>query len=76
MVEQDQGAAFAEQMSALANSWKVRFGRETLPFIHTLPNKDMAPKIRTPKAIKGKSSAIPVEGWGNWDGVLDAVLTF
>jgi hypothetical protein len=60
-------------MSALANSWKVRFERETLPFIHTLPNKDMAPKIRNPKAIKGKSSAIPIDGWDDVEGILEAI---
>jgi hypothetical protein len=73
MVEHDQGAFFGEQLSALANSWKARFGKKSLPFLYTLPNKALAPKIAKPKAIEGKSSPIPISDWDNLDGLLDAI---
>lgn len=73
MVEHDQGAFFGEQLSALANSWKARFGKKSLPFLYTLPNKALAPKIAKPKAIEGKSSPLPISDWDNLDGLLDAI---
>jgi hypothetical protein len=75
MVEEDQGARFGEQMSALANSWKGRFEGKIPHFLYTLPNKALAPKIAKPKGIEGKSSPIPISDWDNLDGVLDAIST-
>jgi hypothetical protein len=47
---------FGVQLSALANSWKKRFGSGDIPFFYTLPH-DVCP----PKYIEGKSTAILLE---------------
>ena len=73
MIEDDQGADFDEQLSALANSWRRRFEGDVPHFLYTLPNKALASKIAKPKGIEGKSFAIPISGWDQFDGVLEAI---
>ena len=63
MVAEDGGALFGEQMSALANCMKKRFGGEDTPFYYTLPATSLAPKITKPAAIKGRSSALEITDW-------------
>jgi hypothetical protein len=67
----DQGAAFGPEMSALANGLKAKLGvgsgatkgGENVPFIYTIPNKALAPKIMQPAGICGQSTAIEIENW-------------
>ncbi len=63
MVAEDGGALFGEQMSALANCMKKRFGGEDTPFHYTIPAASLAPKITKPSAIKGRSSALEITDW-------------
>ncbi len=55
MVEANQGALFGEQMAALANCWKEKFGGEDPPFIYTIPAEALAPKITKRTGIKCQS---------------------
>jgi hypothetical protein len=65
MVSADQGANFGPELTALANSWKKRFGSEETPFYYTIPNKSLAPKITSPTTINGKQSSIELSDWTN-----------
>ena len=58
MVEADQGAAFGEQMAALANGWKDQFACPDPVFFYTIPNATLAPKITKPQGIQGRSIAM------------------
>lgn len=62
-VQDDQGANFGEQMSALANGWQQGFDSEGAMFFYTLPSKKLAPKITRPTEIKGASVGVEVEAW-------------
>ncbi len=85
-VTPDQGRHFGEQMSALANGWKKRFGCEDPFFVYTLPGMEIAPKITPAAAISGKSKAIPMTAWTKADkkaaaenadiarGLIDAIM--
>lgn len=72
MVADDQGALYGEQLAALATSWKERFGGEPA-FFHTIPSKELAPKITTPSGISDKHTAIAVKAWDDFESVLQAV---
>jgi hypothetical protein len=84
MVE-DGGANFAPEIAVLANSFKTRFGLEPgnngswkkgdgdIPFIYTLPSKNLAPKISTP-SIKGKNTPIEISDWSEVGKVIDATV--
>ena len=74
MVAADQGEHFGEQMSALANSWKEKFGGEDPQFIYTLPGKALAPKLSAPKDIKGKSTAVEIQGWNELGNLAELVV--
>jgi len=63
MVEQDQGANYGSELSALANSWMERFGGEDPQFIYTIPAKALAAKITKPTQIKGGSTPIEINDW-------------
>jgi hypothetical protein len=65
VVEKDQGAAFGEQLSALANSWKDKFGCPDPCFLYTIPSSTLAPSITKPQAIKGRSAAVEIGSWTN-----------
>jgi len=67
----DQGANFASEMSALANSWKRGFG-DGAPFFYTMPDKDQAPKIAKPTGIKGKAVALEGGDWSEIEKRIDA----
>jgi hypothetical protein len=70
MVAEDQGALYGEQLSALVTSWKERFGGDPA-FFHTMPSKELAPKITAPQGIK--ATAIEIKDWADVAPVLDAV---
>ena len=70
MVAEDGGALFAEQMTAVANGMKKRFGGEDTPFYYTLPAKSLAPKITNPSGIKGRAEALEID-WQNGAAILD-----
>ncbi len=72
MVTDEQGANFGPEMAALANCFKTRFDSGDVPFIYTVPDKKLAPKISVP-AIKGESTAVTVDDWLNVSGVFDAL---
>lgn len=73
MVAEKDGALFGEQMTALANSWKSRFGDSEARFLYTIPSKKLAAKITNPEGIEGKSKAITIEDWADVSGVLEAL---
>jgi len=73
MVAGDQGALFAEQMSALANCMKKKFGGPDTPFFYTLPAKSLAPGITKPAAIKGKSTAIEIGTWNEAEFISSSI---
>ncbi len=73
MFEKDQGANYGEQLSALANSWKQRFGGQDLQFVYTIPSQALAQKVTAPDGIKGKSTPIAIENWSEIRGVIEAV---
>ncbi len=61
--EINQGANFAPEMSALANSWKQGFAHEDgddIPFFYTVPT---GPKVTKPAKIKGKAEVLPDGDW-------------
>jgi len=74
MFTKDQGANYGQQLSALANCWKDRFGGEDPYFIYTIPNKALAPKTTQPKKIKGKSAAIEIGDWSEITKVIEAAV--
>jgi len=78
MVADDQGANFGPEMSALANCFKTRFALgqdgEDIPFIYTVSSKTLAPKLTTPKGIKGQSTAVQLNDWLELSGVIKAVV--
>ena len=53
---------FANEMTALANSWKTRFGGDP-HFVYSIANKQLAPKITSPTKINGKNRAIETTEW-------------
>lgn len=73
MVAADQGQHFGEQLSALANGWKEKFGCEDPLFIYTLPDPSLVPKITPPKGIKGKSTAVEIHDWSRPGNLLDVI---
>ena len=72
MFKEDGGALYGEQLSALAACWRDRFGGEPT-FYHTIPSKELAPKITEPSGISGKHTAIPVKAWDDFESVLQAL---
>lgn len=66
-VAEDEGAAFGEQFSAMANSWKDAFsrGKEGIDqhFVYALPSKELAAKLSKPDGINGLSVAIEIKAW-------------
>jgi len=63
MAEEEQGAKFGSEMSALGNCLKTKFGSGDVPFIYTMPSSTLAPKITKPEAIKGRSVAVEINSW-------------
>jgi hypothetical protein len=72
MVEADQGANYGPELTALANSWKTRFGGDP-HFIYTIPGKALAAKITRPTQIKGASTPIEINDWQPADLVEEVV---
>lgn len=73
MVTGDGGEHFGEQMSALANCMKKRFGGGDVPFLYTMPSKSLAPKITKPEAIKGASEGVEIGAWDDGGKVLELI---
>lgn len=63
MVIADQGAHYGLELSALANSWKKRFGNEETSFYYTIPSEALSPKISHPELIKGKITGVKLNNW-------------
>ena len=72
MVKADQGENFGPEMSVLANGFIEDFGGKA-KFIHTLPDKSLAPKITAPATIKGENQAIEIKDWNDYTAILNAV---
>ena len=78
MFDADKGAHFGEQLTALANSWKVRFGCPDPQFFYTIPAKTLVPEITKPPGIKGASTALEIDHWlndGQIPGLCDTVVS-
>ncbi len=73
MVAGDQGAAFGEQLSTLANSWRRRIGGADARFIYTTPDRSLAPRITAATGIEGEVTAVVTDDWTKIDAVIDAV---
>jgi hypothetical protein len=73
MCEGDEAQHFSEQMTALANSMKIKFGGDDVPFVFTMPAKSLAPKITAPSGIKGKSKAIELGNWNDGASLLKGI---
>ena len=73
MVAEDGGALFGEQMSALANCMKKRFGGDDTPFYYTLPAKSLAPKITNPAGIKGRGEALEIADWQDGAAIVNGI---
>ena len=73
MVKDAQGANFGPEMTALARTFRAKFGDEDAPFIYTIPDKALAARITEPKKIEGKSVAVKIADWSDVGGVLEAV---
>ena len=65
MLQQDQGANFGPELSALANCWKDWFACPDPCFLYTTPGKKLAPKITQPTAIKGRSVGVEIDDWSD-----------
>jgi hypothetical protein len=65
MLQQDQGANFGPELSALANCWKDWFACPDPCFLYTTPGKKLAPKITQPTAIKGRSIGVEIDDWSD-----------
>jgi len=74
MVEDDQGANFGPEMSALANCFKSEFGDEDVNIVYTIPGKALAPKITVPKKIKGPSTAVEIGDWSETARAIEAAV--
>ncbi len=67
-VQDDAGANFGEQLSALANGWKTHFtGGQEPHFVYTLPTGELASRITRPAGIKGPNTAFPLKSWPEKD---------
>ena len=67
MCEADEGANYGAELSALANSWKGKFGGEDPHFFYTIPNRTLASKITTPESISGKATGYEIGRWWSAD---------
>ena len=63
-VARDQGANFGAEMSALANGYVADFGGKAT-FLHTIPDKQLAPRITAPASIKGDHRSIKISNWAD-----------
>ena len=63
MVAGDEGANFGPELSVMASALKTRFNSGDVPFIYSVPSKELAPKLTQPKSIKGKSKAVEINDW-------------
>ncbi|MDT8390450.1 MAG: hypothetical protein RRC34_08090 [Lentisphaeria bacterium] len=75
MVTDAQGANFGPEMSALGASFRKQLGlSDDVPFIYTVPARDLAPRITLPDNVPGKSVAVEISEWTNGGKVLEALL--
>jgi sialate O-acetylesterase len=75
MVKKDRGANFGSELSALANSWKDKFGGKDSHFFYTIPSKALAPKVTQPTKIKGMSAGVAIGGWSEVTKVIELFKT-
>ena len=73
MVAEDQGAKFGEQISALAESWRGKFGGDP-QFFYTVPDKGLAPKVAAPEGNQEGRTAIEIGDWSQLAGVIERVV--
>jgi len=73
MAADDQCANFGPELSVLANSLKTKFDSGDVPFIYTLPGKELAPKVTQPTAITGKNTPVLISDWMDVGGTIEAV---
>jgi len=66
-------AHFGEQFSALANSWKKRFGGRNVDFSYTLPSTSLVPSLAKPNDIQGNSTPITLDDWTDLSGIFNSL---
>ncbi len=72
-VARDQGVHFGSEMSALANGFIADFGGKAT-FLHTIPDKQLAPQVTAPADIKGDHRSIEISDWADQhQRILDAL---
>ncbi|MDP6524095.1 MAG: hypothetical protein QGH15_07720 [Kiritimatiellia bacterium] len=75
MVAADKGASFGPEMAALGNCLKAKFGcSDDTPFIYTIPDKALAPKVTKPGKIRGKSAGVEITDWSEITKVIEAAV--
>jgi hypothetical protein len=74
MVADEQAKTFGPEMSVLANSFKLKFGGNDVPFIYSMPTTEVAPDITVPKGIAGESVAVGVADWKDATAVIEAAV--
>jgi sialate O-acetylesterase len=72
MAAEGQVGNFGAQLSTLANSLIPDFGGKA-KFYYTMPCKELAPGITSPKEIKGDHQAIEIKDWKDFSPVLEAI---
>lgn len=74
IAEDGEGKDFGQQMAALSNGWKNRFGSADFPFFYTLPDLNKATKLNASADFQGEAiGIIDTYSKGAFDSALDDV---
>ena len=74
MVEGESAKTFGPEMSVLGSCLKAKFGGDDVPFIYTMPTKNIAPGITVPTGIEGESVGVEVADWKDATAVIEAAV--
>jgi len=74
MVEGENAKTFGPEMSVLGSCLKAKFGGDDVPFIYTMPTKNIAPGITVPTGIEGESVGVEVADWKDATAVIEAAV--
>jgi hypothetical protein len=68
-----KGASFGQELTALANGWKARFGEPDPHFFYIVPSKKLVPEYTRPGEIRGKNTAIELDQWEDIAPLIDKI---